>query len=94
MLFRSYSDCFCVNVFSSFDFAFELARAALRNKLPEIHLKYAMYLEDEVMSVQCDYVDLRIRKKSPTITQHQPRCPFASKPVRSVACGFAKSSSC
>jgi intraflagellar transport protein 172 len=32
---------------NTFDFAFELARAALRNKLPDIHLKYAMFLEDE-----------------------------------------------
>lgn len=33
--------------FSAFDFAFELARIAMKNKLPEIHLKHAMYLEDE-----------------------------------------------
>ncbi|XP_027706181.1 intraflagellar transport protein 172 homolog isoform X2 [Vombatus ursinus] len=31
----------------SFDFAFELARLALKHKTPEIHLRYAMYLEDE-----------------------------------------------
>jgi intraflagellar transport protein 172 len=31
----------------SFDFAFEIARTALKSKLPEIHLKYALYLEDE-----------------------------------------------
>jgi hypothetical protein len=33
--------------YSAFDFAFELARLANKNKLPEIHLKHAMYLEDE-----------------------------------------------
>ncbi|XP_030200601.1 intraflagellar transport protein 172 homolog [Gadus morhua] len=31
----------------SFDFAFELARLANKQKVPEIHLKHAMYLEDE-----------------------------------------------
>ena len=33
--------------FSAFDFAFELSRIAMKNKLPDIHLKHAMYLEDE-----------------------------------------------
>uniref|UniRef100_A0A668A2T2 Intraflagellar transport protein 172 homolog n=1 Tax=Myripristis murdjan TaxID=586833 RepID=A0A668A2T2_9TELE len=31
----------------SFDFAFELARLSCKQKIPEIHLKNAMYLEDE-----------------------------------------------
>ncbi|XP_076688928.1 intraflagellar transport protein 172 homolog isoform X3 [Callospermophilus lateralis] len=31
----------------SFEFAFELSRLALKHKTPEIHLRYAMYLEDE-----------------------------------------------
>uniref|UniRef100_A0A2K5EYN7 Intraflagellar transport protein 172 homolog n=1 Tax=Aotus nancymaae TaxID=37293 RepID=A0A2K5EYN7_AOTNA len=31
----------------SFEFAFELSRLALKHKTPEIHLKYALYLEDE-----------------------------------------------
>ncbi|XP_038160069.1 intraflagellar transport protein 172 homolog [Cyprinodon tularosa] len=31
----------------SFDFAFDLARLSCKEKIPEIHLKYAMYLEDE-----------------------------------------------
>lgn len=34
--------------FSSFEFAFEIARVALKSKLPEVHLKYALYLEDDV----------------------------------------------
>ncbi|XP_046877770.1 LOW QUALITY PROTEIN: intraflagellar transport protein 172 homolog [Hypomesus transpacificus] len=32
---------------SSFDFAFELARLSCKHKVPDIHLKNAMYLEDE-----------------------------------------------
>ena len=31
----------------AFDFAFELARTAMKHKMSDIHLKYAMYLEDE-----------------------------------------------
>ncbi|XP_005948489.1 intraflagellar transport protein 172 homolog [Haplochromis burtoni] len=31
----------------SFDFAFDLARLACKEKIPEIHLKHALYLEDE-----------------------------------------------
>ncbi|XP_069742704.1 intraflagellar transport protein 172 homolog isoform X3 [Narcine bancroftii] len=31
----------------SFEFAFELSRLSMKNKIPDIHLKYAMYLEDE-----------------------------------------------
>ena len=31
----------------AFDFAFDLARSANKEKIPEIHAKYAMYLEDE-----------------------------------------------
>ncbi|KAG8179911.1 hypothetical protein JTE90_006274 [Oedothorax gibbosus] len=31
----------------AFDFAFELARSTMKNKMPDIHLKYAMFLEDE-----------------------------------------------
>lgn len=33
--------------FRSFDFAFELARTGMKNKLPDVHLKHAMFLEDE-----------------------------------------------
>ena len=34
-------------VFSAFEFAFDLSRTAMKSKLPDIHLKYAMFLEDE-----------------------------------------------
>ena len=33
--------------FSAFDFAFDLAKTGMKSKMPDIHLKYAMYLEDE-----------------------------------------------
>ncbi|KAM4529832.1 intraflagellar transport protein 172 homolog [Fundulus diaphanus] len=37
---------FAANKFS-FDFAFDLARLSCKEKIPEIHLKHAIYLEDE-----------------------------------------------
>ena len=33
--------------YSAFEFAFDLARSAMKNKMPDIYLKHAMYLEDE-----------------------------------------------
>ncbi|XP_016326231.1 intraflagellar transport protein 172 homolog [Sinocyclocheilus anshuiensis] len=33
----------------AFDFAFELARLAMKQKIPDIHLKNAMFLEDQVL---------------------------------------------
>ena len=33
--------------YSAFEFAFDLARTAMKKKMVEIHLKHAMYLEDE-----------------------------------------------
>lgn len=33
---------------SLFSFAFDLARIACKDKIPEVHLKHAMYLEDQV----------------------------------------------
>lgn len=33
---------------SLFSFAFDLARLACKDKIPEVHLKHAMYLEDQV----------------------------------------------
>ena len=31
----------------AFAFAFDLARTGMKAKLPDVHLKHAMYLEDE-----------------------------------------------
>lgn len=43
---RDWEEDVCL-LFSAFEFAFELARIAMKDKLPDIHLKYAMFLEDE-----------------------------------------------
>ena len=38
-----------------FDFAFELARTAMKQKQPEIHYKYAMALEDEGKYIEAEH---------------------------------------
>lgn len=38
-----------LSFFSAFDFAFELARLAMKQRIPDIHLKNAMFLEDQVL---------------------------------------------
>lgn len=46
----NYAKVYCNIYFfisSAFEFAFDLARTSMKNKMPEIHLKHAMYLEDE-----------------------------------------------
>ena len=40
-------------IYRSFDFAFEIAKMSLKSKIPDIHLKYALYLEDEVRLSVC-----------------------------------------
>ena len=40
-------NCSYIFLYSQFDFAFELARTSSKEKLSEIHAKYAMFLEDE-----------------------------------------------
>ena len=36
-----------ISILRSFEFAFELARTSKKEKILDIHLKYAMFLEDE-----------------------------------------------
>lgn len=38
----------CCLLDSLFSFAFDLARLACKEKIPEVHLKHAMHLEDQV----------------------------------------------
>ncbi|MGH0145775.1 UNVERIFIED_CONTAM: hypothetical protein FKN15_006901 [Acipenser sinensis] len=43
----------------SFDFAYELARQSMKHKIPDIHLKHAMFFEDEVaehLYVKSDHI--------------------------------------
>ena len=41
-------------VLSAFEFAFDLARSSMKQKKPDIHLKYAMFLEDEGKFVEAE----------------------------------------
>lgn len=38
---------FTLCAYSAFEFAFDLAHTAMKEKMPELYLKHAMYLEDE-----------------------------------------------
>ena len=48
-----------------FDFAFEVSKVALKSKVPEIHLKKALYLEDEVNWVVITELTKRTMCRSP-----------------------------
>jgi hypothetical protein len=47
---------------SAFDFAFELAKTSMKDKIPEITLKYAMYLEDEGRFQEAELEFLKAKK--------------------------------
>ncbi len=49
-----------------FRYAFELARSWLPSKLPGIHLKYAMYLEDEERFSEAEAGECDIKSNNPT----------------------------
>ncbi len=46
----------------AFDFAFELSKTSSKEKLPEIHAKYAMYLEDEGKFAEAEQEFLKAKK--------------------------------
>ena len=46
----------------AFEFAFDLAKTSAKDKMPEIHAKYAMYLEDEGRYVEAEQEFIRAKK--------------------------------
>lgn len=48
--------------FSAFDFAFDLAKITLKDKLPQIGFKYATYLEDEGRYEEAEREFLKAKK--------------------------------
>ncbi len=44
----------------AFEFAFDLAKSTAKDKLPEIHAKYAMYLEDEGRFTEAEQEFLKV----------------------------------
>ena len=65
---------------SSFDFAFELARLSCKHKVPDIHLKNAMYLEDEVTHTHIlpPHTHLLNPKNTRLNSSHKPRTRMTS----------------
>ena len=65
----------------SFEFAFDIAKVALKSKLPEIHLKYALYFEDEVSSTHSHYIlpldhtprVITVRQRESSLEQESPK---------------------
>ena len=47
---------------SAFDFAFDLSKTSSKDKLLEIHTKYAMYLEDEGRFTEAEQEFLKAKK--------------------------------
>ncbi|KAG7214317.1 hypothetical protein INR49_004455 [Caranx melampygus] len=54
----------------SFDFAFDLARLSCKEKIPEIHLKHAMYLEDEGKFSEAEVEFIKAGKPKEAVLMH------------------------
>ena len=52
---------------SAFEFAFDLARTAMKSKLPDIHLKYAMFLEDEGKFTEAEHEFIKAGKSKEAV---------------------------
>ena len=60
--------CFFLFVLTSaFEFAFDLARTAMKSKLPDIHLKYAMFLEDEGKFTEAEHEFIKAGKSKEAV---------------------------
>ncbi|KAG7280372.1 hypothetical protein CRUP_022200 [Coryphaenoides rupestris] len=62
----------------SFDFAFELARLASQQKIPEIHLKHAMYLEDEGRFSEAESEFIKAGKPKEAVLMYSHNLDWAS----------------
>ncbi|KAJ8009128.1 hypothetical protein DPEC_G00085660 [Dallia pectoralis] len=54
----------------SFDFAFELARLSTKKKIPEIHLKNAMFLEDEGKFAEAEMEFIKAQKPKEAVLMY------------------------
>ncbi|KAM3602576.1 uncharacterized protein V6R79_006682 [Siganus canaliculatus] len=54
----------------SFDFAFDLARLASKDKIPEIHLNHALYLEDEGKFPEAEVEFIRAGKPKEAVSMY------------------------
>ncbi|KAM9339048.1 intraflagellar transport protein 172 homolog [Symphorus nematophorus] len=62
----------------SFDFAFDLARLACKEKIPEIHLKHAMYLEDEGKFPEAEVEFIKAGKPKEAVSMYVHNKDWAS----------------
>lgn len=54
-----------------FDFAFDLARASMPEKLPEIHYKYAMVLEDDGKFKEAEQEFIKAKKPKEAVLMYE-----------------------
>ncbi|KAM7445695.1 hypothetical protein ABFA07_005947 [Porites harrisoni] len=54
----------------AFEFAFDLARTAMKSKLPDIHLKYAMFLEDEGKFTEAEHEFIKAGKSKEAVLMY------------------------
>ncbi|ESP05446.1 hypothetical protein LOTGIDRAFT_228027 [Lottia gigantea] len=54
----------------AFEFAFDLARMAMKEKMPEIHLKYAMFLEDEGKCAEAEAEFIKANKPKEAVLMY------------------------
>ena len=54
----------------AFEFAFDLAKTSSKEKLPEIHAKYAMYLEDEGRFAEAEQEFLKAKKPKEAVLMY------------------------
>ena len=66
---------------SAFEFAFSIAKIALRSKVPDIHLKRALYLEDEgkFEEAEGDFVSAGRPKEAVLMHVHQQNWDSAQR---------------
>ena len=66
---------------SAFEFAFELAKTSAKDKLPEIHGKYAMFLEDEGRFNEAEIEFIKAKKPKEAVLMY---CFFLLKKNRKL----------
>uniref|UniRef100_UPI003AACFFE7 intraflagellar transport protein 172 homolog isoform X1 n=1 Tax=Centroberyx gerrardi TaxID=166262 RepID=UPI003AACFFE7 len=75
-----------------FDFAFELARLSSKQKIPEIHLKHAMYMEDEGKFAEAEVEFIKAGKPKEAVLMYVHNQDWAS--AQRVAEGHDPDSVC
>ena len=56
--------------FSDFDFGFAVAKAAVKSKIADVHMKYALYLEDEGKFVDAEAEFIKAGRPKEAVLMH------------------------